>query len=64
MDFKYKNLDFTAPHKQLSYRNFVLFPLKEILPDWIHPKTDESIDKLIEKLPYEDKNSILIIKKS
>jgi len=62
MDFKYKNLDFTVPHKQLSYRNFVLFPLKEISPDWKHPKTDESIDKLIYKLSNEDKNSILIIK--
>ena len=64
IDFKYKNLDFTTPHKKLSYRNFVLFPLKEILPKWIHPKTNESIDMLINKLSTEEKNSILKIKKS
>ena len=64
IDFKYKNLDFTVPHKKLSYRNFVLFPLKEILPKWIHPKTKESIDVLINKLSTDDKNSILKIKKS
>ena len=64
LDFKYKNLDFTVPHKKLSYRNFVLIPLKEILPNWIHPKTKDSIDKLLDKLPIEDKNSILKIIKS
>ena len=64
IDFKYKNLNFTVPHKELSYRNFVLFPLKEILPKWIHPKTKESIDMLINKLSTDDKNSILKIKKS
>ena len=64
IDFKYKNLDFTTPHKKLCYRNFVLFPLQEILPSWKHPKTKESISLLVNKLPNEDKNSILKIKKS
>ena len=64
IDFKYKNLDFTVPHKKLIYRNFILYPLQEILPDWKHPKTKELISVLIEKLPKEDKNSILKIKKS
>tara|TARA_B100000315_G_C14366250_1_gene490792 strand:+ start:151 stop:663 length:513 start_codon:yes stop_codon:yes gene_type:complete len=64
LDFKYKNLDFTVPHKKLSYRNFVLIPLKEILPNWIHPKTKNSIDQLLDELPIEDKNSILKIVKS
>ena len=64
LDFKYKNLDFTVPHKKLSYRNFVLIPLKEILPNWIHPKTMNSIDQLLDELPIEDKNSILKIVKS
>ena len=64
INFKYKNLDFTAPHEKLIYRNFVLFPLKEILSEWKHPKTKDSITTLIEKLPKDDKNSILKIKKS
>ena len=63
IDFMYKDLDYTAPHTKLIYRNFILYPLQEILPDWKHPKTKELISVLIEKLPKEDKNSILKIKK-
>jgi len=64
LNFSYKDLDFSVPHKQLIYRNFVLFPLQEISPKWKHPKTKELISALIESLPNEDKNSILKIKKS
>ena len=64
ISFKYKDLNFTVPHNKLIYRNFILYPLQEILPDWKHPKTKELISVLIEKLPKEDKNSILKIKKS
>lgn len=64
LNFKYNNLNFTVPHEKLIYRNFVLFPLQEICPDWKHPQTKEPITVLIEKLSKEDKNSILKIKKS
>jgi len=64
VDFKYKNLNLSLPHSKLIYRNFVLIPLYEILPDWKHPKTKDSIDVLINKLSNNDKNSILKIKKS
>jgi len=60
--FKCKNLSFSVPHKNLRYRNFVLFPLREVSPQWKHPISDESIDDLIEKLPNDDKHSILKIK--
>ncbi len=63
INFKYNTFVFTTPHKKLCYRNFVLFPLNEILPEWIHPKTKEKISTLIEKLPLEDRKSILKIKK-
>ena len=64
INFKYNDLDFVTPHEKLAFRNFVLYPLQEIYPDWKHPKTKELISALIEKLPKEDKNSILKIKKS
>jgi len=64
IDFKYKNLNFNVPHVNLVYRNFVLIPLKEILPKWQHPKTKESIDSIISKLSDIDKKSILKVKKS
>ena len=62
--FDYKDLALVIPHKNLESRNFVLFPLKEIYPNWKHPKTKEIIDSIIEKLPEEDRKSILKIKKS
>ena len=64
MDFTYKNLIFKVPHEKLIYRNFVLFPLQEIAPKWVHPKNKDSIDVLINKLSNEEKKSILKITKS
>ena len=64
MDFAYKNLIFKVPHEKLIYRNFVLFPLQEIAPKWVHPKNKNSIDVLINKLSNEEKKSILKITKS
>ena len=63
LNFKYKNLDFTVPHQELIYRNFVLFPIQEILPEWEHPQTKERINILIDRLSNEDKKSILKINK-
>ena len=63
INFQYNNLTFTAPHEKLIYRNFVLFPIKEILPNWKHPVTEQLVSTLIQNLPNEDKNSILKIKK-
>ena len=64
LNSKYRNLDLVVPHKELENRNFVLFPLQEIIPTWKHPKTGEIISTLIQKLPAEDRNSILMIKKN
>ena len=64
INFKYKKLDFTVPHEKLDYRNFVLIPLQEILPNWIHPKSKEKISTLLKKLSVEDRKSILKIKKN
>ena len=63
LNFKYNNLDFTVPHKELINRNFVLYPLKEILPNWTHPQSKVHIDILIKALSDEDKKSILKVKK-
>ena len=38
------------PHKFLADRNFVLYPLKEICPNWSHPLSKTSIDFLINNL--------------
>ena len=64
LNINHKNLDFTVPHIKLTYRNFVLIPIQEILPNWKHPITKENITDLIDKLSQQDKNSILKINKS
>lgn len=37
----------TLPHSGLSERGFVLYPLRDIAPDWIHPESRDHIDDLI-----------------
>ena len=59
MNFKYKELDFKVPHEKMAYRNFVLYPLQEIKPEWRHPENDKPISVLIDELPMKDKKSIL-----
>jgi 2-amino-4-hydroxy-6-hydroxymethyldihydropteridine diphosphokinase len=43
--------DLTVPHPEAHRRGFVLLPLLELDPDFVHPSTGESIKKLIKKLP-------------
>ncbi len=35
------------PHKQLHNRNFVLFPLRDVSPNWQHPILNKSVSELI-----------------
>jgi 2-amino-4-hydroxy-6-hydroxymethyldihydropteridine diphosphokinase len=58
LNFTYKGEDLVIPHEKLQLRNFVLYPLREIFPDWKHPKTNEKISTIIEKLSSEDRKSI------
>ena len=50
--------DISIPHKRMIKRNFVLFPLFEVAPNWIHTKNKKSIKKLIFSLPIKDITSI------
>lgn len=36
----------TVPHERLHLRNFVLFPLHEIAPNWMHPKLKTTVERL------------------
>ena len=62
-NFKFNDLKFTVQHIELTNRNFVLYPLKEILPNWKHPKSKVIIDILIKNLCNDFKKSILKVKK-
>ena len=41
----------TVPHPRMHTRNFVLFPLAEIIPDWRHPILGKTIAELKESSP-------------
>lgn len=39
-----------VPHPLLWFRRFVLAPLCEVAPDWVHPTLGESVSQLLERL--------------
>ena len=41
------------PHPRMHERAFVLLPLKEIAPDWVHPALECPLPELIEALPQD-----------
>ena len=52
------------PHPKMYKRNFVLFPLKEINPQWIHPILNKKIDFFINNLSQIARNEITRKKES
>tara|TARA_B100000780_G_scaffold246370_1_gene190849 strand:+ start:444 stop:959 length:516 start_codon:yes stop_codon:yes gene_type:complete len=52
----------TIPHPKAHLRNFVLFPIKEISPTWIHPVLNKRVDFLIKRLSFNLRNEITRIK--
>lgn len=43
--------DLIVPHPQITNRRFVLTPLNEIAPDFVHPVLQETIAELLEICP-------------
>jgi 2-amino-4-hydroxy-6-hydroxymethyldihydropteridine diphosphokinase len=50
-DDEIRTKDPLLPHPRLQERAFVLYPLRDIAPDWIHPLTKQNIKTLMERLP-------------
>ena len=55
------NFNLTIPHPRLHLRNFVLIPLFDIAKDWIHPKLNVEISRLLSKIKTNDLRTIKII---
>ena len=47
------HLQLQIPHPRMHLRSFVLTPLCDILPKWIHPTLGHSAEKLHDQLPSE-----------
>lgn len=45
----------TIPHPRMHERAFVLHPIKDIAPNWIHPVTKTKISDLVAALPRDQK---------
>lgn len=47
------HVDLMIPHPRMHQRAFVLYPLRDLVPDWVHPSSGVGIDELISLLPTE-----------
>ena len=52
------------PHPRSHIRNFVLYPIKEIDPNWIHPILKKNVDFLISELSQKSRIEITRLRKS
>ncbi len=59
-----KNEELETPHPRLHLRNFVIYPLKEIEPNWFHPIYNKNIDSFFKELDKNSHNEITRLIKS
>ena len=59
-----KNKDLIIPHPKAHLRNFVIYPLKEIEPNWTHPVFNKKIDSFFLELDKNSHNEITRVGKS
>ena len=59
-----ENKSLTLPHPRSHIRNFVLYPIKEIDPKWIHPIFKKNVDFLINQLSQSSRIEITRLHKS
>lgn len=47
------------PHPRIQDRSFVLVPLRDVAPDWVHPVSGLNIDQMLAALPSNEINEVV-----
>lgn len=48
-----------VPHPRMNERAFVLYPVRDVCPDWSHPVSGLSVNDLISSLPDDQEFKVL-----
>ena len=59
-----KRTKLTIPHKEAHLRNFVLYPILEIDPEWVHPVIKKNVKFLIKNLDQKSRIEITRLNKN